>query len=73
MAEYPKDEGKIVHLIDRDGGDDYEFEFRDVEFLDSGWIRCVDPPSGNGLESGEVSVSYYPPQRVADVAAYEKP
>lgn len=73
MPEYEKDEGYIVHLVDRDGGNDYEFEFRNIEFLDSGWIRCVDPPHGDELEGGEVPVTYYPPQRVADVAAYEVP
>jgi hypothetical protein len=72
MAEYDKTEGYVVHIMDRTGGD-HEKEFRDVEFLDTGWIRCVDPPHGDQLEDGEVIVSYYPPQRVADVAVYEKP
>lgn len=71
MAEYPEDEGYIVHLVDREEGDDFAFEFRNVEFLDSGWIKCVDPPSGDKSDGGGVSVTFYPPQQVSSVETYE--
>jgi hypothetical protein len=45
-------------------------EYRRVDFLENGWVRCVKPRK---RDDGNRAVDYYPPQNVSEISSVEPP
>jgi len=54
----------------RGGREFKQREYKRVDFLDNGWVRCVKPRK---REDGNRAVDYYPPQNVSEITSVEPP